>query len=335
MALPPNWSKYTTDDGKEYYHNSVTNKTQWDTPTDDLGTKASSFHSSTSEVYQYRPDSTELELHDHVTDLEGGRTVVIDPRSRADSRSGHEMLGGKVPTMDDRAVPSGRLGDGGFGGSGFGSGAGEESGGSWGILTSALSTAQLLFDVTSDDVLRRLRMAVMPYPPQECDFRQRPDFWGPFWVAATAVLFFAATGNLATLLHVQDREEFKADYSLVSAAAAMIFGCLVGVPFVVRGALFCGGHEAGSINFKQLICVYGYSLTPSIPVSLICLIPLSVTRWLSVLAGLALSLLFLHSHLWTDIAIEVPSLKWKLMPLCIAAQATIFLVYRLHFFNPI
>lgn len=32
MDLPPNWTRYTTDDGKEYYHNSVTNVTQWDKP---------------------------------------------------------------------------------------------------------------------------------------------------------------------------------------------------------------------------------------------------------------------------------------------------------------
>ena len=30
--LPPNWTKYTTDDGKAYYHNHVTNQTQWDFP---------------------------------------------------------------------------------------------------------------------------------------------------------------------------------------------------------------------------------------------------------------------------------------------------------------
>ena len=30
--LPANWTKYTTEDGKDYYHNHVTNQTQWDFP---------------------------------------------------------------------------------------------------------------------------------------------------------------------------------------------------------------------------------------------------------------------------------------------------------------
>ena len=30
--LPQNWTKYTTDDGKAYYHNHLTNQTQWEFP---------------------------------------------------------------------------------------------------------------------------------------------------------------------------------------------------------------------------------------------------------------------------------------------------------------
>ena len=32
MDLPPNWTRYETDEGKEYFHNTVTNVTQWDRP---------------------------------------------------------------------------------------------------------------------------------------------------------------------------------------------------------------------------------------------------------------------------------------------------------------
>mmetsp|Transcript_6978 Transcript_6978/g.9069 ORF Transcript_6978/g.9069 Transcript_6978/m.9069 type:complete len:436 (+) Transcript_6978:222-1529(+) len=31
--LPPGWKKFISDDGKPYYHNTVTNETQWDKPT--------------------------------------------------------------------------------------------------------------------------------------------------------------------------------------------------------------------------------------------------------------------------------------------------------------
>jgi len=36
--LPSNWTKYTTEDGKDYYHNHVSNQTQWDFPLQPLET---------------------------------------------------------------------------------------------------------------------------------------------------------------------------------------------------------------------------------------------------------------------------------------------------------
>merc|ERR1719158_922698 len=90
-----------------------------------------------------------------------------------------------------------------------------------GMLGSALNYAQQLFDVSTDDVVKRLRLALVPYPlpdGQNNEFRTRPDFWGPFWVATTAVFFLAATGNFARLVEQGDSKKFKADYGLVSLA---------------------------------------------------------------------------------------------------------------------
>jgi len=203
-----------------------------------------------------------------------------------------------------------------------------------GVAGWALQQAQPYFAVSSDDVIRRVRLAMMPYPQTGAafnatnEFRERPDFWGPFWVATTAVLCLAATGNFARLLADSD---FEADYGLVVLAASLVYGCLAGVPLVAKVALYFGGGQGDHINFRQIICVYGYSLTPAIPMSVACMLPLWITRWLSVLAGLFISLAFIRGNLWTDLVIEAPSLKLKLFGLFVAAQATIFLVYRFHF----
>merc|ERR1719343_628348 len=108
----------------------------------------------------------------------------------------------------------------------------------------------------------------------------------------------------------------------------MIYGCLVAVPVLARCVLYVTGSDATTINFRQMICVYGYSLTPIIPVSLLCLIPWAFFRWLAILAGLVASLVFMQTHLLSDLSIEAPSLKWKVGGLMAAAQATIFIVYR-------
>mmetsp|Transcript_43445 Transcript_43445/g.86208 ORF Transcript_43445/g.86208 Transcript_43445/m.86208 type:complete len:362 (+) Transcript_43445:70-1155(+) len=356
--LPPNWSRYNTPDGKEYYHNSEMNTTQWEKPTwPGMAPDTLSFNSSTSEVYQYKPTTSDLELQQRFTEPEGsgsGKLVgMADP-----SEAAGKAPGGKVPTSDldpaghgARGVASGAAGSESTGGiGGFGGGlvtgmlaaaqaAGSEDGaGISGLIGAALSYAQQLFDVSSDDVIKRVKLALVPYPPPVTgaanDFRQRPDFWGPFWIATTAVLFLAATGNFARLLSSEE-DTFKADYGLVSVAASMIYGFLVGVPLVTRLALWCSGHEVDIVNFRQIICVYGYSLAPTIPASVICLFPVWGIRWLAVLAGLCVSLYFIREHLWTDIVIEAPSLKWKMVTLICTAQAVIFIVYRVHFFSAV
>merc|ERR1711953_1204703 len=93
------------------------------------------------------------------------------------------------------------------------------------------------------------------------------------------------------------------------------------------------GQEANSIDFKQMICVYGYSLTPTIPVSILSLAPADGLRWLAALVGLAISLAFVRGNLWSDISVEVPSLKWSMVALLGGSQAVIFFTYRVHFFG--
>lgn len=225
-----------------------------------------------------------------------------------------------------------RSGVGGFVGGAIAAATSEDGAGISSLFGSALAFAQQFFDVSSDDVLKRLRLALLPYPPPPRgtpnDFRERPDFWGPFWVATTAVLFLAATGNFARLLRLPEGS-FKADYSLVSEASIMIYGLLAGVPLLTRLAAWTTGD---SVNFRQMICVYGYSLTPTIPVSLACLVPLEFVRWLCVVAGTGISMLFIREYLLIDISAEAPSLKWKMVALFFGSQLLIFLVYRLHFF---
>lgn len=365
-SLPPDWTRYTTPDGKEYFHNATTNVTQWEKPEwAGLAPSSLSFTSSTSEVYQYKPTVSDLELHQRFTDAEGGKLVGMQLEGQVGPmEAAGKAPGGKIPTSEIEGLHYGRTpGPGGPAGGAVGAGAGaggggfggfggavvgtvlaaasaasaEDGAGFSGLLGSALMSAQQLFDVSSDDVIKRLRLALVPFPPQPSgaanDFRQRPDFWGPFWIATTTVLSLAATGNFARLLSTDSQATFKADYGLVSVAASMVYGFLVGVPLVTRMALYFSGHEVGSINFRQVICVYGYSLAPAIPMSVLCLVPLEGVRWLAVLAGLGVSLLFIRENLWTDIAIEAPSLKWKMVGMFCVSQAVIFLVYRMHFFS--
>jgi len=298
--------------------------------------------SSVAQVYQYKPDNdlTSLTMDNAMVEMNKSSLAgSMEPAGKAP--------GGLVPTSEAETVSLNAPGasSSGFGGFGMGavggviSAATADDGGeaASGMLGSMLNYAQSFFDVSTDDVVKRLRLAVVPYPlpnpdSSQNDFRTRPDFWGPFWVATTAVFFLAATGNFSRFTEATDETQFKADYSLVSWAAIMIYGALCAVPAVTRGALYFSGQEADSINFRQMICVYGYSLAPAIPMSILCLLPFWFLRWLLTFVALAASLVFIRGNLWTDISVEAPSLKWPVIGLVVLTQGLIFGVYRIHFF---
>lgn len=306
--LPPGWTKYTTADGQDYYHNTATDTTTWDRPT--------SIGADSEEVY--KPSSSDLELTERYAPAGGPvGTVAMGPTAERANV-------GLAP------APTGVLGSAGS------AGASEDvSSAIGGMPARLLAYAQEFFDVGTADVVKRLRRAVFPYPLREdsasSDFRTKPDFWGPFWISTTAILFLAATGNFAG--RIVQGPKFQANYSLVSYASTIIYGCLVGVPAIIRAALYFSGQDAASINLRQLVCVYGYSLAPAIPASILCIPHLPYVRTLIVLACLGISLTFVWGHLWTDISVEAPSLRWVTIGVVVTAQAVIFVGYRWLFFS--
>eukprot|EP00930_Biecheleria_cincta_P065639 TRINITY_DN51494_c0_g1_i1.p1 TRINITY_DN51494_c0_g1~~TRINITY_DN51494_c0_g1_i1.p1 ORF type:complete len:347 (-),score=66.43 TRINITY_DN51494_c0_g1_i1:66-1106(-) len=342
MSLPPNWQRYTTDEGKEYFHNASTNTTQWSRPEWPQANSLAeiSLDSTPSDVFQYKPSAHDFEASTRQTSLDGRGQALDDIFGASAMSAGNDLV-----SLKD--APSGQIGSmsssggGSLGGvagqtSSAGTGSSGEDAGTAGWAGWLLTSAQNLFDVSTDDVLRRLKL-VLPYPPPDGtaaeELRSRPDFYGPFWIATTAVLFLAATGNFARLLESEHPLHFKADYGLVPIAATMIYGGLIAVPVVARASLFFTSEEVASVDFKQMICVCGYALSPAIPVSILCIIPFGLLRWVFVLAGLGLSLQFLRSNLISNISVNVRWLQILLVASPIVLQVAIFFVYRVHFFS--
>lgn len=365
MSLPPQWLRYTTDEGKEYYHNVVTNTTQWEPPPMLEAVPLDNFGSSSSEgVYQYNPSASDL-VQPTTPSVPSGPMMSMVEMHTQGGASGPDRLESEIVSLNAEA-PQATPGVIGVGSGGGAQGSSSSSGGGafslGGLVASAamsaigassqasgaddsnpglsgwfLASTQKLFDVSTNDIVQRLRVVLLPYPKPPVDvkedMRSRPDFYGPFWVATTAVLFLAATGNFARLVALGDHHQFKPDYGLISIAATMIYGCLVAVPLVARGALFFAGAEAGNnIDFRQIVCVCGYAMTPMIPVSLLCLIPMSAWRWLVTFIGLAASLYFLREHLLADIQVTAPGPKMALTWGPCITQVVIFFIYRVHFF---
>lgn len=80
-------------------------------------------------------------------------------------------------------------------------------------------------------------------------------------------------------------------------------------------------------------CIYGYSLTIFIPVSFLCIIPLSLLRWLAVMVATAISGLFIVANLRPTIYEVAPARAVMLLTVLLGMHVGIGLALRLYFFH--
>lgn len=163
------------------------------------------------------------------------------------------------------------------------------------------------FDVNTSDVTERIWRSLLFW---KCDFvdslESNPDLYGPFWIASTLVFVSAAAANTAGYIahrqaHGSGTDYWYYDVDKVGGSMAMFYGYIgvvgMGVWAVVRylaakeGA---AGTTAGSApSLATVWCVYGYALSVFVPVSVACVVPNDVVRWVLVMTATVVSGLFL------------------------------------------
>jgi hypothetical protein len=178
-------------------------------------------------------------------------------------------------------------------------------------------------------VKERIRAAVMPFMVDSEPFRISPDFWGPFWVSTTTVLFIGGCANFGHIVELGSTAA-KTDYSLAGYAASVVYGLLIGVPLLIRAAEYMLG--SGDVNYRQLICAYGYSFLVFIPVAILCTIPVGWLKTILFTLALAWSLAFLNSAVYQDLDRSNPKLRLAAGAVLLGAQLTLVGFCRFSFF---
>lgn len=194
---------------------------------------------------------------------------------------------------------------------------------------------QHLFNVETKDVTYRLLRSVMPF---KTDFisalNNNADLYGPFWVATTVIFLMAACGNLASyldyLLH-DDVDDWEYDFSKVSYGAIVIYGYLVLLSLVVWGVsrfVF-----KAKLRLVEVLCVYGYSFFIYAPLSVFCIIPIELARWLVVMGCGVWSTAFLLASFFP--VLKPVALKRGLILLAVmgACHLGLALAFKLYFFE--
>jgi hypothetical protein len=157
----------------------------------------------------------------------------------------------------------------------------------------AFSYYQQFFDVNTDQVINRVLYSMIPRPSKnylENVIKSKPDLYGPFWVCVTLVFTIAVSRNLVSyqnFLHkltTVTAFHWKYDFHTVSYAATGIFSYAWLVPLAIWGVLWWQGGQP-TVTFLEMLCIYGYSLSIFIPISVLWVVQLGWLQWL--LLGLA------------------------------------------------
>ena len=193
-----------------------------------------------------------------------------------------------------------------------------------------------LFDVDTVDVTARLRLALSPQSttPFLRALGDKPDLYGPLWLAATLVLFIGAGANLSTRLAFTATEEVPTwvhDFELQALAVGAVFGWALGAPLVLWLGLQYAG--VGGLSLVQLACTVGYGMTPLLLSAVVCIVPSSALQWIAVMLGAVAAGLFTVKAIWPPVAASKSPLARGLLVATLAAHIGWGVVLKWWFFG--
>jgi len=190
------------------------------------------------------------------------------------------------------------------------------------------------FDINDEIVLNRLLYSFLPVKDCYMDKLQpQPDMYGPFWVCMTLIFSTAISGNLADFLNSMGKDQDWAyDFKKVTIAATVVLLYVTVLPSLLCGYLW---WRKSQLNLKLIdtLCLYGYSLTVFIPISILWCIDFELVRWGLVLIACGTSGTVLILSLWSVLQQEPRQIAMIITGVLAACHVLLVLLFKVYFFT--
>ncbi|KIP12855.1 hypothetical protein PHLGIDRAFT_113442 [Phlebiopsis gigantea 11061_1 CR5-6] len=199
---------------------------------------------------------------------------------------------------------------------------------------------QPYFDVDTKIVLRRCYSTLIPTSPTYISNHLTPaDLYGPFWTLTTLIFSLFVFSSLASSIaaYLSDPEAssptdpLEYDFGLLSTAVGLVYAYGLGVPILLwLGLRYLG---VGEWSVVEAVALWGYGQFVWIPVSVLCVIPVPIVRW--VLVGLAflLSGYFLISNTYPVLASADQKAVRLIAIFLVLLHAALALCFKVLFFS--
>ncbi|KAJ1568019.1 hypothetical protein HK405_003890 [Cladochytrium tenue] len=195
---------------------------------------------------------------------------------------------------------------------------------------------QQFFDVDTNDVLQRMLESLLPRGKFMEAVGSNPDLYGPFWISTTVIFALFVTSTIAGSIYAYIHgTAFAYDVTLLTIALTTVYAYVTALP----GLLWAISRYLGApLRFFDLVDLYGYGMTVWIPVSLLCIIPSSLLRWVLIAVAFALSTFFTLQNLVPLVLTSSggapsPTARTAAVAVVVVAHAGLALLFRLEFFT--
>ncbi|EIM87379.1 Yip1-domain-containing protein [Stereum hirsutum FP-91666 SS1] len=205
----------------------------------------------------------------------------------------------------------------------------------------SLDYYQSYFDIDTKTVLSRCLTTLYPLHPSytSAHLVPSPDLYGPFWTLTTLIFTLFITSSLASsIVAYLSSQEVDYDFALLSTAVGLVYAYGMGVPVLLWGVLrYWGVGGAGEgmegWGLVEALGVWGYGMFVWIPVSILCVIPIALVRWILTGIAFAFSGYFLVANVYPVLA-STDNKSTRLLIILIAAlHAGIALAFKVLFFS--
>ncbi|CAO3650850.1 unnamed protein product [Cunninghamella echinulata] len=188
------------------------------------------------------------------------------------------------------------------------------------------------FDVDTSQVIERCLKSLYPVGDFATDtLNHQPDLYGPFWISTTVVFaVFVCSSLAASLAAYIAGVEHVYDFRLLSYAVFVIYMYSFVCPILVWASTKYFGCQP---SLLEIIDYYGYGLTVWIPVSILCVIPYDIARWVFVGIAFILTSYFLVKNLYSVISRTDAKTSRIILIAILAAHAIFTLVLKIAFYS--
>ncbi|OWZ76734.1 hypothetical protein C366_06173 [Cryptococcus neoformans Tu401-1] len=196
-----------------------------------------------------------------------------------------------------------------------------------------LTFYQTYFDVDTTTVLKRVGMAMIPRPgfiTEVCD--GQIDMYGSFWTLTTLILTLYTTSTLTTsIAQYMSSSHASSNLPLLSTATSAIYVYGLLVPSLLWSVT--KWLSVGEWGIAEALGIYGYAMSIFIPLSLLCLIPVGILRWVLIGLGGISSGYFLTGNIYPVLAASDNKFARLLIIVVAVMHAVMALTIKILFFG--